>query len=171
MHNRIYEQLIYDYLASKLLTSTKERLNFGGFFLNDDGSLNMQGVMNKFQAYMKEQRSKKDLDFLERQWRLIFSAYLSPILNGQGHSFREVETSDEKRLDIVVTYLQYKYIIELKNWRGAKSHQRGLNQLVTYLDIHGLNNGFLVIFDTRQEKTWDIQTIEHKDKSIYAVWV
>ncbi len=171
IHNRIYEQLIYAYLASKLLTSSKERINFGGFFLNDDGSLDMEGVMKKFQSYMKEQRSKKDLDFLERQWRLIFSAYLSPILNGKGHTFKEVETSDEKRLDIVVTYLQYKYIIELKIWRGAKSHQRGLNQLANYLDIHGVNQGFLLIFDTRQQKNWEIKTIQHHQKEIYAVWV
>ncbi|MEM6700650.1 MAG: AAA-like domain-containing protein, partial [Bacteroidota bacterium] len=101
IHNRIYEQLIYDYLASRLLTSTTERLNYGGFFLNDDASLDMESALKKFQSYMKEQRSSKDLDFLERQWRLIFLAYLQPILNGKGHSFREVETSEEKRLDIV----------------------------------------------------------------------
>lgn len=171
IHNRIYEQLIYDYLASKLLTGTKERLNYGGFFLNDDDSLDMEAALRKFQSYMKEQRSEKDLDFLERQWRLIFLAYLQPILNDKGHSFREVETSQEKRLDIVVTYLQYKYIIELKIWRGPKNHQKGLGQLANYLDAHGVNKGFLVIFDTRKKKTWEAKPIKHKGKEIFTVWV
>lgn len=171
IHNRIYEQLIYDYLASKLLTSSRETLNYGGFFLNDDGSLDMDEALKKFQSYMKEQRSSKDLDFLERQWRLIFLAYLHPILNGKGYSFKEVETSEEKRLDIVVTYLQYKYIIELKIWRGPKVHQSGLNQLANYLDIHGVDKGFLLIFDTRKKKTWEAKTIQHKGKEIFALWV
>ncbi|MEM9886929.1 MAG: AAA family ATPase [Bacteroidota bacterium] len=171
VHNRIYEQLIYDYLASKMLTSTKRRINYGGFFLNEDNSLDMQAALNKFQSYMKEQRSEKDLLFLERQWRLIFLAYLAPLLNGQGHSFKEVETSEEKRLDIVVTYLQYKYIIELKIWRGEKQHQKGLNQLADYLNIHSVNNGYLLIFDPRKNKTWATETITLQGKTIYALWV
>ncbi len=171
IHNRIYEQLIYDYLASKLLTNSKEKLNYSGFFLNDNGSLDMAAALKKFQSYMKEQRSTKDLDFLEREWRLIFLAYLHPILNGKGYSFKEVETSEEKRLDIVVTYLQYKYIIELKIWRGPKAHKSGLNQLADYLDIHGVDTGFLLIFDTRKKKLWEAKPVQHKGKEVFAVWV
>ncbi|MEM0991507.1 MAG: GxxExxY protein [Bacteroidota bacterium] len=97
--------------------------------------------------------------------------YLAPILNGQGHSFKEVETSQEKRLDVVVTYLQYKYIIELKIWRGEKQHQKGLNQLADYLDIHSVDHGYLLIFDTRKDKDWAVEEIEHQGKTIDAVWV
>ncbi|MEM0991506.1 MAG: hypothetical protein AAGI49_00650 [Bacteroidota bacterium] len=52
---------------AKMLTTTKKRLNYGGFFLNEDGSLDMQAALKKFQSHMKEQRSEKDLFFLERQ--------------------------------------------------------------------------------------------------------
>jgi len=102
---------------------------------------------------------------------LIFLAYLQPILNGKGHSFREVETSEEKRLDIVVTYLQFKYIIELKIWRGEKQHKKGLDQLANYLDAHNIKEGYLLIFDTRKDKTWDTKIINHQGKEIFTVWV
>jgi hypothetical protein len=74
-------------------------------------------------------------------------------------------------LDIVVTYLKEKYIIELKIWRGDEAHKRGLNQLANYLDIHGVNKGFLVIFDDSQKPTWRDDLIKHKEKEIFAVWV
>jgi hypothetical protein len=136
-----------------------------------DGSLDMPHVLRKFQSFMKEQYSKRDKDFKEREWRLIFLSYLKPIINGRGYDFKEVETSEEKRLDIVVTYLQWRYIIELKRWCGEKSHERGLNQLANYLDIHGVNEGWLLIFDDRQNPTWREELIHHKGKEIFAVWV
>ncbi|GAB4397377.1 MAG: AAA family ATPase [Microscillaceae bacterium] len=172
VHNRIYEQLIYDYLASRMLTRPQSaKMNYGGSFIQDDGSLDMENVLRKFQSFMKEQYSSKNNHLIEREWRLIFLAFLKPILNGQGHDFKEVETSEEKRLDIVVTYLHYKYIIELKLWRGEKAHQKGLNQLAGYLEKHSLSKGYLLIFDDRQKPSWKEELIQHEGKEIFAVWV
>jgi hypothetical protein len=173
IHNRIYEQFIYNYLSAVRLQQmvSEKKYNFGDTYLTDNGELDLERVLRKFQAFMKEQRSKKDLHFLEREWRLVFLSFLKPILNGKGHDFKEVETSEEKRLDVVVTYLQYKYILELKLWRGLKAHDKGLNQLADYLDIHGVNKGYLLIFDTRKKLTWEAKTIEHQGKEIFAVWL
>ncbi len=174
IHNRIYEQLIYDYMATKelrlFLQNNKRRFDDTAF-ANTDNTLDMQRVLLSFQQFMKEQRSQKDMLFLERHWRLIFLAFLKPIINGKGHDFKEVETSEEKRLDIVVTYFQHKYIIELKIWRGEKSHQNGLNQLAQYLDIHSLDKSYLLIFDTRQHSAHEQKSLQHQEKEIFAVWV
>lgn len=150
---------------------SKKTYNFGDNYLTDDGSLDLETVLRKFQIFMKEQRSKKDLHFLEREWRLVFLSFLKPILNGKGHDFKEVKTSEEKRLDVVVTYLHYKYILELKLWRGEKAHQKGLLQLANYLDIHGVQKGYLLIFDDRKNPTGAVKTIQQEDKEIFAVWV
>jgi hypothetical protein len=172
IHNRIYEQRIYNFMtAVRLRRMLQQEYKLNDRFVKDDGSLDMPHVLRKFQSFMKEQYSKRDKDFKEREWRLIFLAYLKPIINGRGYDFKEVETSEEKRLDIVVTYLQWRYIIELKRWCGEKSHERGLNQLANYLDIHGVNEGWLLIFDDRQNPTWKEETIHHKGKEIFAVWV
>ncbi len=171
IHNRIYEQLIYNYMASKTLTHLKTDYTYGGHFLLENNALDMEAVLLKFQQFMKEQHSNKHQDFLEEQGRLIFLAFLAPILNGQGHAFREVQTSLEKRLDIVVTYFQHTYIIELKRWYGPKAHEGGLTQLADYLDIHGEDKGFLLIFDGRKDRGWEQEHISHQGKDIFAVWV
>ncbi|MEM9849534.1 MAG: hypothetical protein AAF847_16725 [Bacteroidota bacterium] len=46
-----------------------------------------------------------------------------------------------------------------------------MNQLADYLDIHGVDQGCLLIFDTIKDKTWGMETIEHQGKTIDAVWV
>ena len=173
IHNRIYEQRIYRYMTVRLIEAGQIGAGrfLGSQFTEDNGSLDLEIILRKFQAFMKEQYSKKNRNIIEREWRLIFLAFLKPILNGQGHDFKEVETSEEKRLDIVVTYLQWKYIIELKIWRGEKSHEKGLNQLSNYLKIHGVENGFLLIFDDREKPNWKEEKIWHNGKEIFAVWV
>jgi hypothetical protein len=172
IHNLIYEQLIYSYMTVRSIEKRKTSSRYlGEQFIEEGEGLNMEKVLIKFQSFMKEQYSKRNNKLIEREWRLIFLAFLKPILNGQGHDFKEVETSEEKRLDIVVTYLKEKYIIELKIWRGDEAHKRGLNQLANYLDIHGVNKGFLVIFDDSQKPTWRDDLIKHKEKEIFAVWV
>jgi hypothetical protein len=82
-----------------------------------------------------------------------------------------VQVSEEKRLDIVVTYLQHKYIIELKRWGGPKAHKKGLTQLTNYLDIHGVQKGYLLIFDDRKKLTWATRRIKQDGKEVFAVWV
>lgn len=173
IHNRIYEQLIYNYLISKVETEdlAKQSFYMGTTFVNEDKSLNLEGVLLKFQQFMKEQYSQKLENYLEKEWRVLFMAFLKPIINGKGYDFKEPQISEERRLDIVVTFFEYKYVLELKIWRGAKAHKEGLNQLADYLDKEGLAKGFLLIFDGRKKKTWQKKEIKHKGKEIFAVWV
>jgi hypothetical protein len=120
---------------------------------------------------MKEQYSKRDQSFIEREGRLLFLAFIKPIINGVGFDFKEVQISEEKRLDVVVTYNQYKYVIELKIWRGEEYHKRGLRQLYEYLDIQGLDKGYLVIYDFSKNKSYKKEQITFEGKEIYIVWV
>lgn len=174
VHNRLYEQLIYNYMASRLETSGSLRLRpVGGDFTAKDGALDIQRVMLKFQEFMKEQYSEKDQGFLERNGRLIFLAFLKPIINGSGFDFKEAEISEEKRLDVVITFFNRKYIIELKKWYGEESHQRGLKQLAGYLERQNLKNGYLIIFDSRRlsNKIGQNQTVTIDNRDIFITWV
>ena len=173
IHNRVYEQIIYNYMAVRRIEEGRigDRVHLGDQFSDEKGGLDLEAVLRKFQAFMKEQRSQKDVKFIEREWRLVFLSFLKPIINGKGYDFKEVQISEEKRLDVVVTYLQHKYIIELKLWGGPKLHGKGLNQLADYLDIHGVNKGYLLIFGTRKKMTWETKMIKQDGKEIFAVWV
>jgi hypothetical protein len=171
IHNRIYEQLIYNYLASNVETQTKAGQSSSLQFINDDGSLDFELVLTRFQQFLKEEYSDKEVKFLEREWRVLFLAFIRPIVNGEGYTFKEAQVSEEKRLDVVVTYQQYRYIIELKKWYGNKYHQKGLLQLSNYLEVHSLTKGFLIIFDNRKKKEWKTEVIHYEGKEIFTVWV
>ncbi len=174
IHNRVYEQLIYNYMTSKIESSVSMgNYNYREHFLEKDGALNLREVILRFQAFMKEQFSKKDEAFLERNGRLLFLAFLKPIINGRGFDFKEVEISEEKRLDIAVTYGDKKYIVELKKWYGEKPHRAGLEQLADYLERQDLKRGYLVIFDSRKtsHKIGDSETVTVASREIFVVWV
>jgi PD-(D/E)XK nuclease superfamily len=109
--------------------------------------------------------------FIERNGRLIFLAFLKPIINGKGYAFKEPEISEERRMDIAVSFFQHKYIVELKMWRGSVAHKKGLVQLSDYLDRQDLPEGFLVIFEQNVEKTWKKGWIKANGKKVFAVWV
>jgi hypothetical protein len=172
VHNKIYEQAIYDYMSSKLETNLNmTTYNFRENFITVEGYLDFKKVLKKFQLFIKEQYSDKDREFLERNGRLIFLAFIKPIINGRGFDFKEVQTSQEKRLDVVVTYLDRKYIVELKIWRGEQYHQEGLIQLVDYLDKQSVEKGYLISFNFNQNKEYKEEMVEKNGKEIFAIWV
>ena len=172
IHNRIYNEVLLNYMTDKMhQTQMKQRVDFGINYKNDDKTLNMQAVILGFQAFMKKEYSKKDRDFLEKNGRLVFLAFLKPIINGSGFDFKEPQISDERRLDVVITYLHEKFVAELKIWRGEKAHEKGLTQLTDYLDRQNLDEGYLLVFDHSEVKKWDSDWIEVNGKKVFMAWV
>ena len=172
IHNRIYREIIANYMTSKTMTSGQSLyIETSEPYLLDNNALDMRKVLLKFQELMKIEFSKKDSTFIERNGRLVFLAFLKPIINGKGYAFKEPEVSEERRMDIAVTFFQHKYIIELKMWRGNVAHKKGLVQLGDYLDRQNQNQGFMVIFEQNVEKTWKKGWIRANGKRVFAVWV
>ena len=172
IHNRIYREVIVNYMTSKTLTSGQSLyIGTSEPYLLANNGLDMRKVLLKFQELMQLEYAKRDADFLERQGRLLFLAFIKPIINGKGYAFKEVEISEERRMDIVVSFFQHKYIIELKIWRGDVAHRRGLKQLSDYLERQFLDTGYLVIFEKTATKSWKKGWIRSNGKRIFAVWV
>lgn len=172
IHNRIYTEVIINYMIDKMRRAKlADRSDLGSGYKNNDGTLNMEAVLLGFQTFMKKEYSKKDRDFLEKNGRLVFLAFLKPIINGSGYDFKEPQVSEEKRLDVAITYLHQKFVAELKLWYGPKAHEKGLVQLADYLNIQALNEGYLLIFDHSEVKNWHSEWIEAHGKKIFAVWV
>jgi len=172
IHNRIFEQRIYDYMMSKLLQTKYREVNAfrGPEFYSDEG-LDVRLILQRFQAFMKEHGSNRDARFLEREGRLLFLSYLRPIINGTGFDFKEPNVSDERRMDIVITCRNKRYVIELKIWHGPKYHQKGLEQLSSYLDKYSLKEGYLLIYNFNKNKEYKQEQIVFEDKHIFAVWI
>ncbi len=177
IHNRIYRERIANYMISKWRTTNLIKGNNSSLFdfmsqyrLPNNG-LDMVKVLENFQSFMKQQYSDKDRKFLERDGRLIFLAFIKPIINGGGYDFREPQVSEERRLDVVITYFQHQYVAELKVWYGQAAHDEGLLQLADYLDRLGLDTGYLLIFDHNKKKFWKKDWIEVDGKRIFWVRV
>ncbi|OAA88605.1 AAA-like domain-containing protein [Clostridium ljungdahlii] len=151
INNRVYEQRIYNYMSSLVEIS----VNIGYYnqksgYIKQDGELDVRRILIKFSEFMKHEYSEKRQAFLEADGRLLFLAFINPIINGTGFAFKEVQGGEEKRFDIVITYNKKMYILELKRWNGEEYHQKGLVQLGEYLEQYGLDEGYLLIFDFRK---------------------
>jgi len=175
IHNKIFEIILYNYLiAKKNIEKIGKKLNNYtsiGLFENEDGTLDIKNALMKYQEYMKSVFNKFDKDFIERQGRLLFLAFFKPILNGKGFYFVESHTGFEQRQDIVMTFGKFKYIIELKIWRGEHNHQKGLMQLEGYLNLENCDEGYLVIYNKNNDKEYKNELVKLAHKEIFVVWV
>ncbi|NJL12977.1 MAG: hypothetical protein HC913_08265 [Microscillaceae bacterium] len=170
VHNRVFEKKIYDLMLSIQETKlSDEIISYGQF--ESKNQLLLKEILFKFQQFMQENYSEKDLKFLEREGRLLFLSFLKPILNGKGFDFKEPVVGNERRMDLVITYFKQKHFLELKVWRGEEYHQEGLEQLSNYLDLYQLEEGYLLIYDFRKTKEYKQEQIAFKDKQIFAFWV
>ncbi|GAA0178987.1 AAA family ATPase [Clostridium sediminicola] len=171
--SKIFEEIIYNYMISKIRTTAKNMslYNIKSSFIKENGELDIEKILKRFQQFMKEQYSSKDQEFIEHHGRLLFLAFIKPIINGTGFDFKEVQISEEKRLDLVITYNNFKYIIEMKIWRGSKYHEDGIKQLCDYLDIHGLDKGYLLIFNFNKNKEFKEEKISTDGKNIFEIYV
>lgn len=169
--NKIIRERIYNYLVSKIDNKDMMSYNFKENFITKDNGLDMEKVLLKFQEFMKKNYSSRDINFLERHGVLLFLAFIKPIINGVGFDYKEVQISEERRLDIVIQYNNYKYIIETKIWHGDVAHEKGLNQLVKYLDIEAINKGYLLIFNFNKNKSFSNNKYKIDKKEIFEVIV
>jgi hypothetical protein len=171
VHNKIFETLLYDYLLAKqkIRKITSRFMNVDKNEVIDNSQLNMEKLLIKFKEFMYEEYREEDEHFYETNGRLIFLAYLKPILNGKGFSFVEPQTRENKRMDVVITYGNEKHIAELKIWNGEKYEAKGLNQLAEYLEIQGLSTGYLITFNFNKNKKYKADWLEVVNKRIFEV--
>jgi hypothetical protein len=89
-------------------------------------------------------------------------AFLHRVVNGGGTLDREYAIGSD-RMDICLRYRNVTLGIELKVWRTGRPDPltKGLKQLDGYLARLGLETGWLVIFDQRQ----NLAPIEERTKT------
>lgn len=178
--NILFETYLYDYFASLKLQSGWLNRSEKSQFIKEDGHLDMVHVLNRFQALMKAEYRQEDEKFIESQGRLLFLCFLKPIINGTGFYYVEPETRTSNRMDIVVTYLEEEFIIELKIWHGEQYRKDGIKQLNGYLESREQKRGYLVSFSFLKNKEYqagylsDVTNAEVagiEEKEIYEVIV
>lgn len=170
--NIVFETYLYNHIiAGKIL----ERYSFGieqNQFV-ENGMLDMEHALQKFQEIMKAEYRNEDADFLERQGRLLFLCFMKPIINGKGNYYVEPETRNHTRMDIVISYGGQEYIVELKIWHGQKYREKGLAQLEEYLKSRNCDKGYLISFNFNKNKEYLRNTVmfEKSGKEVYEIMV
>lgn len=173
--NRIYAEVIgrtlsYDMQQNLLATETGSD---APFYVRD-GRLDMSALLREFQGFWRENSEVwlERFDYKEAGPHLVLMAFLQRVLNGGGRIVREMATGT-RRLDLCVEYEGGRYPIEIKLRRSGKTEQQGIEQLSTYLDTLGCDEGHLVIFDRRPGIPWEERlgwkTLTHATHTIHVV--
>ena len=92
----------YPYLVSRICQRIDEKLN-KDWTIN--GVQEAVRVNCRKQSLFSQHRQPKDIDFLERECRLLFITYLRPYINGTGFYHLESETRDGERTDVIIDYM------------------------------------------------------------------
>jgi hypothetical protein len=173
IHNQLFEEMLYAFLIEDLsiLKLAQPLLTKGQGQFTETGRLDMEKVLRKFREFMREEYRSKDDKFYETNGRLLFLVYLRPVINGRGFALVEPETRDNRRMDIVVTYGDEKFVIELKIWHGAEYEQKGLSQLAGYLDAQSMGVGWLVTFGLGKMADTAPEWVKADGKDIFKVIV
>jgi hypothetical protein len=103
---------------------------------------------------------------------LMLMAFLQRIVNGGGRIEREYGLG-RGALDLLVTWKDTTHAIEVKLRRDSQTEADALEQIAGYLDQSGLEEGWLVIFDLRKERTWEekltTREVSYEGKTIRIV--
>ena len=172
--NKIFEIRICNYFIAK-----DEKMSYSkikGVFYHDvivDDHFNMEYCLKKFAEHYHEIFNEKDDSFLERHGRIIFLSFLKPLLNGYGFYHIESQTTNERRMDLVVDFGCDQFIIELKLWYGEAAQEKAYDQLLGYMNAKNNDKGYLLTFDFRKDtnKEFKAEWIQIEDKQIFEVIV
>jgi hypothetical protein len=130
-----------------------------------DERIDMDYLMRDFQELWREDGAIREEEFgnTESAPFLIIMAFLQCVFSG-GQIIRNMKTNTGC-LDLCIIYERQKYPIELKLRKSPKYLlQESLEQTADYVDTLGCAEGWLAIFDRRQDIGWDDKIFMQKEK-------
>ncbi|MBM3198015.1 MAG: ATP-binding protein [Chlamydiae bacterium] len=169
--NPIYQEIIPRALAGVKQRSIAQELSW---YQKKDGLLDVPKLLSGFTAFYRENSEiwLEKFAYKEAGPHLLLLAFLQRIINGGGRIHREYALGS-KRVDLLITWKEQKFVIELKVLRGEADISSWLAQIAAYMDKSHAKEGYLVIFDRRKTKSWEERIYQkevvHQDKTI-SIW-
>jgi len=167
--NDIYREVIPRELTwTTQVTIVREQ----AWYVNPDGSLDMNKLLDAFQQFFREHSESwlERFDYKEAGFQLLLQAFLQRIVNGGGTIDREYALG-RGRVDLLVrwrypmeaprgTQKEQRIVLELKTIRikGANAQKvlsDGLEQTARYAAMTGAAASHLLICDERPGRSWD----------------
>ncbi|WP_373693684.1 ATP-binding protein [Limnofasciculus baicalensis] len=122
-------------------------------WLTSEGELNKDGLLEAFLKFWRQHGEPLlgSTGYHEIAPHIVLMAFLHRVANGGGTLEREYAIGSD-RMDLCLSYKAVMLGIELKVWREKKRDPQteGIEQLESYLARLGLDEGWLFVFDRRQ---------------------
>ncbi|MGK5095541.1 AAA-like domain-containing protein [Deltaproteobacteria bacterium TL4] len=174
--NPIYQEIIPRMLTSSVQqTIVQESL----WYLQADGSLDIDKLLHRFQEFFRENADAwiERFDYKEAGPHLLLQAFLQRIINGGGQVNREYGLG-MRRVDLLLIWNypggKQKVVIELKLLRQNLEFtlKEALPQTADYMDLCGLSEGHLLIFDRTPGKLWEEKIFrKHRKRGNHSIKV
>jgi hypothetical protein len=153
IHNPIFETRITNYFATEReISEDRLMMRTPVEAVTQGNKFNMKMFLERFMKHYYEIYNDRDLNFLERECRLLFITYLRPFINGVGFYHIESETRNSERTDVIIDFNSEQFIVELKIWHGEQKHEKAHEQLIKYLNSKNKSEGYLLTFDFRKRR-------------------
>jgi len=148
--NSIYREVLPRVLTVTPMASLPQ---IAPSWLTAQGTLDTQALLKTFLEFWLQHGEPllKSASYPEIAPHLVLMAFLHRVINGGGTLEREYAIGRD-RMDLCLRYGEVTLGIELKVWRTRKVDplSKGLEQLDGYLARLGQDEGWLVIFDRRE---------------------
>ena len=166
--NPIYAEVVPRELTAALQSGLAPQVK-PEWYVQADGSLDVDGLLRAFQGYFREHAESwvQRYGHAEVGPQLVLHAYLQRVVNSRGNIGREYAVG-RGRTDLLIEWGRSgaggqvgprKYVIECKvrrenvGWESLLGE--GRKQTAQYMDRCGAEAGHLVIFDLRAGRSWD----------------
>ena len=172
--NPIYAEIIPRQLTYVLQETLPQKTKW---YVEQDGRLNMQKLLNAFQEFFREHSEHwlERFQYKEAGPQLLLQAFLQRIVNGGGRVEREYGQG-RKRVDLLVLWpvspleqkqntahtispssTVQKIVLELKIQHASleKTITEGIEQMTPYMDISGAEDGHLIVFNRNPGVPWE----------------
>ena len=134
------------------------------WYVLPDGGLDMDRLLAAFQDFFRQNSEHwiRRAQYTEAGPQLVLQAFLHRVVNATGRIEREYALGS-RRVDLLVVWpreegLEDRIVVECKLARRdrslARTVEEGLDQTAAYMDISGTDEGHLVVFDMREERSW-----------------
>ena len=173
--NAIYQEIIPRELTWTIQTGLTTESHW---YLHENGALDMPKLLRAFQAFFRKHSEHwiQQFAYQEAGPQLLLQAFLQRIVNGGGRIEREYGFGSG-RTDLYIEYFygqapllqKQEIVLELKIRYGSLDTTvlKGIKQIKAYMDKCGTKDGHLLIFDRRQNISWEDKIWEDEADGIY----
>ncbi|WP_207679794.1 ATP-binding protein [Desulfonema magnum] len=153
--NPIYTEIIPEALSYCWKVSFSQELVYEKKYIKN-GLLDIDSLISAFQEFYRHHSEiwLERFEFCEIGRQLLFIAFLQRIVGTEAMFEYEMELGS-RHLSLLLEFASERFAMELKLQRNRYSEDEGLKEIVRYLNRIGMDQGYLILFETNSQIPWE----------------